>query len=132
MIAAKYNKAIVEREFITGLATETATDIYQVISGKPEVDIAGFASFLSGNPFSVINAGAGVRLEMRFPLGLRYMDMKKDYRTGKPKSNYVPVYNKIVWGFIYGYLYKQLIYGYSQSFNEAVTSRLTNSGLKEI
>lgn len=132
MIAANYNTAIVKREFITGLATETATGIYRVQTGisKVKAQSGSIYRFLAGRPFIVTSSGTGVRLIMQFPVGLRYMDMKKDYRTGKNKANYVPVYNKIVWGFIYGYLYKQLIYGYSRQFNDAIVSRLRASGYK--
>lgn len=131
MIAAKYNKALIDREFISSLATETATDIYQVMSGiaKTHSKSGKFYRYLSQKPFTVSNMGMGVRLSMSFLTGIRYMDMKRS-RSGKLKKNYQPIYNKIVWGFIYGYLYKQLRYGITQSMNEAITKRLQNAGFK--
>ena len=132
MIAAKYNTALIKREFITELATETASDIYRVQTGIAQVKSLSGKSYrmLAQKPFTVTGSGSGVRLVMKFPLSLRYMDMKTDYRTGRKKQNYVPVYNKIVWGFIYGYLYKQLIYGISRDLNEAIVKRLRAAGYK--
>jgi hypothetical protein len=131
MIAAKYNKALIDREFISGLATETANDIYQVQQGITQTNKRSgkFYRYLQQRPFAVTNMGLGVRLTMSFLSGIRYADMKHS-RSGKLKHNYTPIYNKIVWGFIYGYLYKQLMWGISKSVNEAVTNRLQAAGYK--
>lgn len=86
--------------------------------------------YLSTRPFTVASMSSLVRLTMPYPIRIRYQDMRNDPKTGKPKKNYQPIYNKIVWGFIYGYLYKQLMYGISQQMNEAIINRLRSAGYK--
>lgn len=132
MIAAKYSKTLIQRQFITDLATETAVDIYQVQTSiaKAHSRSGTFYRFLAQRPFSITNLGMGVRLIMRYLVPIRYMDMKIDYRTNTKKKNYQPIYNKIVWGFIYGYLYKQLRWGISRQLNEAIIEKLTSVGFK--
>ena len=129
-ISAKHRKALIQRQFIVDLATETAEDIYA--AQLPIAKNRGWNSIarhLSGRPFQVLNSGRGVTLKMDFLMKMRFMDMRKDAQ-GKKKKYYTPIYNKIVWGFIYGYLYKRLIYGISKDLNEAITQRLINSGYK--
>lgn len=132
MISAKYNKALINREFITELANETASDIYEVQTNiaKSHANSGKLYRYLQQKPFTLSNSGFGMRLAMSYPVRIRYMDMKKDPKTGKKKKNYQPIYNKIVWGFIYGYLYKQLMYGVSQQMNQAIINRLESSGFK--
>jgi hypothetical protein len=127
-ISAKYSKALIQRQFIVDMATETATDIYQM-----QLPIAknrgwqNIARQLSGTPFQVLTNGRGVVLVMPYLMQMRFMDMRKDAH-GKTKKYYTPIYNKIVWGMIYGYLYKRLIYGISKDMNQAITERFVNSG----
>lgn len=132
MISAKYNQALINREFISGLATETATDIYNVQASIAQNHKSSGAlyRYLSQKPYSIVNTGFGIRMVLPYPVRIRYMDMKTDPKTGKPKLNYAPIYNKIVWGFVYGYLYKQLMYGISQQLNEAIINRLQAAGYK--
>lgn len=132
MLSAKYNKALINREFIRGLATETASDIYSVQASiaQNHKGSGELYRYLSQKPYTVISTGFGVRMELPYPIRIRYMDMKTDPKTGKTKKNYTPIYNKIVWGFVYGSLYKQLMYGISQQLNEAIINRLQAAGYK--
>ena len=134
MISAKYNKALINREFIRGLTDETFSDIYSVQAtiAQNHKGSGELYQFLSRQPYTIVSSVSGIRGELSYPLKIRYMDMKTDPKTGKPKKNYTPIYNKIVWGFVYGYLYKQLMYGISQQLNEAIINRLHNAGYKSV
>lgn len=127
-ISANNRKTLINQQYIADLAKETANDIYSV-----QLPIAknkgwkAIAAQLASKPFTVETSGRGVILKMPFLLRMRFADMRNDI-TGKPKKNYTPIYNKIVWGFIFGYMYKRLIYGISKDMNEAITQRLINSG----
>lgn len=127
-ISAKYQKELINRQFIVDVATETANDIYTM-----QLPIAknwawnNIARQLASKPYQVINTGRGVTLVMPYLVQMRFMDMRND-ASGKAKKYYTPIYNKIVWSMIYGYLYKRLIYGISKDMNQAITQRLINSG----
>ncbi len=132
MLSAKYNKALINREFMRGLADETFSDIYSVQANiaQNHKGSGELYQFLSRKPYTIVSTGFGIRGELPYPIKIRYMDMKTDPKTGKTKKNYQPIYNKIVWGFVYGYLYKQLMYGISQQLNEAIINRLQAAGYK--
>lgn len=129
-ISAKHSKTLINRQFIADEATETAEDI--VSMQLPIAKNRGWKNItknLSNKPFTVVQTGRGVKLTFNYLLKMRFMDMRKDSH-GNVKKNYTPIYNKIVFGTIYGYLYKRLIYGISKDMNEAITQRLINSGYK--
>lgn len=127
-ISAKYRKTLINQQFIADIAKETADDIYS--TQLPIAKNKGWkkiAAQLASKPYTVETSGNGVILKMPFLLHMRFMDMR-NLPNGKQKKNYKPIYNKIVWGFIYGYLYKRLIYGISKDLNQAISQRLINSG----
>ncbi len=130
-ISAKYRKTLINRQFIIDEASATASDIYklQTTIAKTHSGSGHLSRFLSTKPFTVNARGSGVILTLNYPLAIRYMDMKKD-KYGKIKKHYDPIYNKIVWGYIYGYLYRRLIYGISRDMNQAIVQRLETAGYK--
>lgn len=48
-----------------------------------------------------------MQMTIRYPLHIRFLDMKKG-RSGKKKKNYEPIYNKYVYGYLYGGIYRRL------------------------
>ena len=46
-------------------------------------------------------------MTIRYPLYIRFLDMKKG-TGGKKKKNYEPIYNKYVYGYLYGGIYRRL------------------------
>lgn len=128
-ITGKYAKTLIQQQYIKELAVETANDIYntqaQIAKGFPYS--SEVVRILQQRNYSVTSAGRGVRLVLNYPLELRLMDLKY-YKNRKKKPWYTPIYNKVLGGFIYGYLYKRLIYGISKQMNEAVTQHLRSAG----
>lgn len=129
-ISQKNLKTLINQQFIVDEAKQTADDIYSV-----QLPIAknraweNISKQLATKPYTVVTTSRGVILTMPYLVQMRFMDMRKDAH-GNKKRHYTPIYNKIVWGFIYGFLYKRLIFGISRDMNEALTQRLTNSGYK--
>lgn len=48
-----------------------------------------------------------LKLTIQYPLHIRFLDLKKG-RGGKKKKNYEPIYNKYVYGYLYGGIYYRL------------------------
>lgn len=80
-------------------------------------------SHLQSRPFHVNKSPAGARLIFDYLKKIRFIDMSKT-ASGKKKKNYHPIYNRILWGFIYGYAYSQLRYGFSSNLREHSTTRI--------
>lgn len=64
---------------------------------------------LQNQAFRVIKMGDGAVLQFDYLVDLRFLDMKTT-ATGKKKI-YGPVYNKPLWGYVYGYIFGTLRYG---------------------
>ena len=65
---------------------------------------------LQNQAFRVIKMGDGAILQFDYLMDLRFLDMKTT-ATGKKKKVYGPVYNKPLWGYVYGYIFGTLRYG---------------------
>lgn len=124
-------KQLIQHRWIRGLASETAQKIY-----KSQVDTLDINSlnktgdirkYISSNPSSVASSDSLTKLTLRYPIGIRFLDLKKSSK-GNTKVNYTPIYNKIVWGYIYSHLYNQLRFGISQDLNKKIEQRLINAG----
>lgn len=50
---------------------------------------------------------SNLKLTIKYPLYIRFLDMKKG-RGGKKKKGYEPIYNKYVYGYLYGGIYRRL------------------------
>ena len=77
------------------------------------------SSRLKSKPFIVSASGTGANLTINYPLYIRFLDLSK-IRSGKRKSVYFPIYNRPVWGYIYGYAYKLLRLGLSNNIRDRV------------
>ena len=138
-ISGKYAKTLIHREFIKELAHETVSDLYShqasTVSRLPAYNhwwheqIQGVSSVLRKKSHTVTNSGNGVKMVLNYPLELRLMDLKY-FKNKMKKPGYVPVYNRMIGGFIFGYFYKMLINGISAQMNEAITQRLQSAGYK--
>lgn len=129
-ISAKYTKTLIDRQFIANEAEQTANDIIDI--QLPIAKNKGWTRIvknLSSRPFTVVQSGRGVVLTFNYLTLMRFMDMRKD-RYGNEKPDYTPIYNKHVFGLIYGYLYKRLVAGIGKDLNEAIVQQLTNAGYK--
>ena len=48
-----------------------------------------------------------LKMTIQYPMYIRFLDMKKG-TGGKKKKNYEPIYNKYVYGYLYGGIYRRL------------------------
>ena len=52
------------------------------------------------NDSATVNAGGdGLSVELRYPIHIRFLDLKRG-ANGKKKKRYAPIYNKYVYGYI--------------------------------
>lgn len=77
--------------------------IMQALSQSPRID----------------QIGDGVRTELTYPMYIRFVDMKKygNYR----------IYNRPIWGTLYGDTIKELKYGFREWLRTNMTENLTNT-----
>ena len=81
---------------------------------------SGFlSSRLKSKPFIVSASGTGANLIINYPLYIRFLDMSKA-GSGKRKKVYFPIYNRPLWGYIYGYAYKLLRLGLSNNIRDRI------------
>ena len=64
-----------------------------------------------------------LKLTIQYPLYIRFLDMKKG-TGGKKKKIYEPIYNKYVYGYLYGGLYYRLKSALSGYVRRSVISTL--------
>jgi hypothetical protein len=83
----------------------------------------GLEQHLASFPFNIKISNGSYELELLYQLKVRFLDLKKS-KKGKPKNFYEPIYNREVWGFVYGRIYKQLRYGFSQELRNKYTEKL--------
>ncbi len=77
----------------------------QAVAGGGNVKKSGnLADHLRSGPYSVSSENGGTTLTIIYPIYIRYIDLL--FRKGKPKKK-VSIYNKLVWGFMMGYIYNR-------------------------
>ena len=76
-----------------------ATTSYKKRSGQ-------LLSSLSGSPVL-----SGLKLGIRYPFYIRFLDLKK--KNNKTKTVHEPIYNKYVYGYLYEGVYNRLLFGLS-------------------
>jgi hypothetical protein len=125
-ISGKYQKQYLSSQFAHDLFTSTGSKLSVAIASL--VHRVHVRDAILKKDFSITQNASGVNFDYRVPHELRLMDLRRWGKRRKP--NYISVYNKPLTGFIYGYLYKQLIWGYSQYINETVNQSLSDAGFK--
>jgi len=85
---------------------------------------------LQNQSFRVIKMGDGAVLQFDYLLDLRFLDMKTT-KYGKKKV-YGPVYNKPLWGFVYGYIFGTLRYGLSGKVQNEIFDLIRESYKKPL
>jgi len=68
----------------------------------------------SGRNFSVISSSQRVNLIIDYISTIRFLDLKRT-ATGKTKRNYVQIYSKVLYGFLYSKTYPALRYGMAEN-----------------
>ncbi|TAJ13063.1 hypothetical protein DMA11_10380 [Marinilabiliaceae bacterium JC017] len=78
---------------------------------------------LAAKPYRIANRSSNPSLVIDYPIHIRFLDMKYTKR-GLPKKNYSPIYNRQLYGFIFGYAYKQLRWGLADTIRDNFTGPL--------
>lgn len=68
---------------------------------------------------------ANMKMTIQYPLYIRFLDMKKG-RGGKKKKTYEPIYNKYVYGYLYGGIYRRLKAALGYNVRRYVVSQLNS------
>ena len=66
-----------------------------------------------------------LKMTIRYPLYIRFLDMKKG-TGGKKKKYYEPIYNKYVYGYLYGGIYRRLKAALGDNVRRYVVSQFNN------
>lgn len=116
-IAVGNQKSLVFNKYAADVMRKMAVDLFEeqakTASFGLEQRSGELMRHLRSAPYSVIESNGGVFLQLKYILKVRFLDLKKT-RRGNTKPNYTPIYNRLVWGFVFGDLYPQLRYGFTE------------------
>jgi hypothetical protein len=101
---------------------------------KQQSDIAGIylrktgwlAEKLASGIYTVLSTADGANMVIKYPKYIRFLDLKKS-RSGRKKKVYHPIYNRPLYGFVYGYAFARLRAALNSNIREAtaVEGKLT-------
>ena len=77
------------------------------------------ADKLSSPIYTVVANDDGANLTINYPAKIRFLDLKKT-RRGRLKKVYYPIYNRPVYGYIYGYALARLRAALNSNVREAL------------
>ena len=80
---------------------------------------------LNSQNFSVVKSGGINELRMNYLIDLRFLDMKTT-KYGRKKI-YGPVYNRPLWGYVYGYTFGTLRYGFTKKIKTDIIDTIRES-----
>jgi hypothetical protein len=89
------------------------------------------ADQLRTQSFKVQKMGDGAVLEFDYLIDLRFLDMKTT-ALGHKKQVYGPVYNRPLWGYVYGYIFGTLRYGLSETIQAYIFDAIRESYKKPL
>lgn len=129
-MAINYTKGMLHQKYAQRVLTGAAKEIlqeqreavriyYNRRSGKIMQDLSDAIA-------SVRPTAGGTTLFFKYLIDLRFLDMKKT-ASGKKKKVYGPVYNRILWGHVYGNIIPQLRFGLNRSIEVEIIDELKES-----
>ena len=134
MITDKYIKGMLYQEFAAKVLEQTAP----MILDEQRRRVYTYYNYRTGHigeslgnqAFHVIRRQGGATLELDYLIDLRFLDMKTT-KYGKKKI-YGPVYNKPLWGYVYGYVFGTLRYGLTQKIQQEIFDLIRESYKKPL
>jgi len=81
---------------------------------------------LTDQVYKVQKSASGVQLLGSYLVDLRFLDLKTT-AMGKKKKLYGPVYNRPLWGVVYGYLLGTLQYGLTEQVRTEIFEEIKES-----
>jgi len=121
MISQKYKKGMLIQDYAANVMHETGEAINKrqisIASNRVKQKSGRTKKSLQGRPFSVMRTVTGAKLVLRYQARIRFMDMKLSASGNLKKQRYA-IYNKPIYGLVYGFAYSQLKYGLIQYLRE--------------
>jgi hypothetical protein len=97
-------------QFASEVLTDTADKVLQEQSQIASIYLkktGWLAEKLMSGIYSVVYNDDGARLIINYPNYVRFLDLKKA-ASGKAKKYYYPIYNRVLYGRVYGYAFGRL------------------------
>ncbi|MGV8094515.1 MAG: hypothetical protein AB2L24_21890 [Mangrovibacterium sp.] len=135
MIADKYIKGMLYQEFTAQvlqkaapmIMSEQASRVYTYYNERT----GHIYDSLQQQAFNVLQMQGGAVLDFGYLIDLRFLDMKTT-ASGRMKSSYGPVYNKPLWGYVYGYIFGTLRYGLTAKVQSEIFDLIRESYKKPL
>lgn len=122
MISEKYIRGMLYEEFAARVLQAAGPKILDEQANRVETyyneRTGHIASSLREHAFTVKKMAGGAVLQFDYLIDLRFLDAKTT-KYGKKKI-YGPVYNKPLWGYVYGFVFGTLRYGLTKEVKNEI------------
>lgn len=105
---------------IFGKAAKELTDRQRRVANQPGVKKTGYLADHIGGNYFVDSQKNSTTLTITYPLYTRYLDMQYRTRPKRKQKKKAPIYNKLVYGFMKGYIYSRLRGGLARHLVERI------------
>ncbi|MDA3821324.1 MAG: hypothetical protein PF450_01740 [Bacteroidales bacterium] len=127
MISQNNTKKVLLIDYTADVLIDTAEKLLHEQSGILETYFnrrsGTLARHLKSRPFHVKRNSTGVSLTIDYMAQIRFMDLKKA-ASGKKKKIYHPIYNKPVYGYLFGYAYDRMRTGLTEYLRQETTAKV--------
>lgn len=109
-------------QFAAEVLSDTAGRLLNQQSGIADTYLrrtGSLAEKLASPIYNVVANEDGANLTINYPAKIRFLDLKKT-RRGRLKKVYYPIYNRPVYGYIYGYALARLRAALNSNVREAL------------
>jgi hypothetical protein len=79
------------------------------------------AEKLASGIYTVVSNADGANMTINYPKYIRFLDLKKT-RSGRKKKVYHPIYNRPLYGFVYGYTLARLRAALNSNIRDAIAA----------
>ena len=116
-------------QFAAEVLSDTAGRLLKQQSGIADTILrrtGWLAGQLSSGIYNVSETEDGANLQINYPAQIRFLDLKKS-RSGRKKKVYYPIYNRPLYGIVYGYAFARIRAALNTNIREAtaVEGKLT-------
>ena len=129
-MATQYTRDMLYSEYTADVLRNTAPEILKEQRSRVKTYLnrrtGAIENSLTAQIAHVQKNAGGATLTFDYLVYLRFLDMKRS-KSGKKKRVYGPVYNRPLWGFVYGYIFGQLRYGLTDAVRQNIFNRIRES-----
>lgn len=105
---------------IFGKAAKELTDRQRRVAAQPGVQKSGYLASYIGTNYHIDAQENMTALMITYPVYLRYLDMQYRNRPIRKQKKKAPIYNRLVYGFMKGYIYSRLRGGLARYLVEKI------------